>query len=630
VAWIAERKDVLCGFFFLLAILFYAKHFHAKKTAGGAGRFYWLSLLAFALALLSKPMAVTLPFVLLLLDVWPLEKISGAELKKFAIWQKPVLEKIPFFALTAIFCVLTFMLQRGESATASLQEISLTLRLENVVASYWRYLGWSLWPANLTAFYSFPYDQHFYLALWPGWVTVLAAGALAAISVFCFFQMSRRPYLAVGWFWYLGMMVPVIGLVQVGSQGMADRYTYLPLIGPAIAVVWFFVERCGARVVARWACGIFLGIGLCAAFAQTRHQLSFWQNTETLCLRTIQVTGENPHAEYILGLGLEQEDRIPEAMKHYANAIASQPRIREAFYALGRLFGQQGRWTESALAFTTALGDNPNDFTAHLGLATTLPHLSRLAEAKTHLQAAIQLCPNAADALNNLAWALATSDEAELRDGERAVTLAQRACELTGHQETIMVGTLGAAYAEAGKFDDAIAAAQSACELAAKSHSEPLITINNKLLQLYQQRQPYREIFEAGATTNAPPEQKTLYALGRQFAEQGKWSQAAQTYATALGDNPNDFAAHLGLDDAAASRPARRSENKFAGRHPALPEHSGGAERSGVDTRHEPRGGTARRRTRRGVRAARLRTHRASGDNHGRHAGGGVCGGRKI
>ena len=546
VAWIAERKDVLCGFFFLLAIWFYAKHFHAKKSAGGAARFYWLALLAFALALLSKPMAVTLPFVLLLLDVWPLNQIQNSKFK-IQNWGPLVVEKIPFFALTVVFCVLTFVIQRGENATPSVHEIGLTLRLENVVASYWRYLAWSLWPVNLAGFYSFPYDQHFYLALWPGWVTVLAAGALAAFSIFCFFQIPKRPYLAVGWFWYLGMMVPVIGLVQVGSQGMADRYTYLPLIGPAISLIWLLMEKCAKPITARWACGIFLGLGLCAALAQTRHQLSFWKNTEALCQRTIEVTGENPHAEYILGLSLENEGRLAEAMKHYANAIASQPRIREAFYALGRLFGQQGRWDKAELAFTLALGDNPNDFTAHLGLATALPHLNRVADAKTNLQAAIQLCPEAADALNNLAWALATSTEAELRDGPRAVTLAQRACELTGHQETIMVGTLGAAYAEVGKFDEAIAAARSACDLATKAHAEELLAMNKKLLQCYQQHQPYRDIAEGNATTNAPPEQKGLYALGRQLAEQGKWPEAARAYTTALGDNPNDFAAHLGL-----------------------------------------------------------------------------------
>ena len=259
VAWIAERKDVLCGFFVLLSILCYAKFASESKVQGPKSKvFYGLSLLGFALALLSKAMAVTLPFVLLLLDLWPLGRVQGSGFRvqgsgakplnsqlstfNFQLGKRLIVEKIPFFALTVIFCVVTFLVQRGDAATASLQELGPGLRLENIVVSYLRYLGWSVWPGQLAMFYSFPYDSHCYLALWPDWVIVAAALLMAAFSGLCVRQLSRRPYLAVGWFWYLGMMVPVIGLVQVGSQGMADRYTYLPLIGPVISLVWLVSE----------------------------------------------------------------------------------------------------------------------------------------------------------------------------------------------------------------------------------------------------------------------------------------------------------------------------------------------------------------------------------------------------
>jgi protein O-mannosyl-transferase len=405
-----------------------------------------------------------------------------------------VIEKWPFFALTAVFCAVTFLVQHNSDATPSLQQLGFGLRLENIIASYVRYLIWTAWPANLAVYYSFPYDSHFYLALWPAWEIVAAALLMAGASVLCLKQIVRRPYLAVGWFWYLGTMVPVIGLVQVGGQGMADRYTYIPLIGPVIALVWLVSEKWSSGIFARTLLAILTAAVLSVSIVQTRHQLQFWKNTETLSRHTIEVTGENTRAEYILALGLEHKGDIPAAMIHYRNAMTSQPAVKEAFYAMGRLFGQQGKWTLAELAYSKMLENNPDDFTAHLGLVTVLPHLGRSAEAETHLKAALQACPDTPDALNNLAWTLATSGTANLRDGARAVELAERACKLTDYRETIMVGTLGAAYAEAGRFDDAIATAQKACTLATESGKTELLNINQNLLELYRQHQPYREI----------------------------------------------------------------------------------------------------------------------------------------
>jgi protein O-mannosyl-transferase len=521
VAWIAERKDVLCGFFMLLTFWAWTRYVQKTEDRGqrteGRGQrtedrgqkaevgnptsdlrpltsgYFWLAIFCFALGLMSKAMVVTLPFLLLLLDVWPLRRIYDL---RFTIYdcKKLLLEKIPFFALTAVFCAVTFLVQHNSDATPSLQQLGFGLRLENIIVSYVRYLIWTAWPANLAVYYSFPYDSHFYLALWPAWEIVAAALLLAGVSVLCLKQIVRRPYLAVGWFWYLGTMVPVIGLVQVGGQGMADRYTYIPLIGPVIALVWLVSEKWRSGIFAKTLLAILTAAALSASIVQTRHQLQFWRNTETLSRHTIEVTGENTRAEYILALGLEHKGDIPAAMIHYRNAMTSQPAVKEAFYAMGRLFGQQGKWTLAELAYSKMLENNPDDFTAHLGLATVLPHLGRDAEAETHLKAALQACPDTPDALNNLAWTLATSGTANLRDGARAVELAERACKLTDYRETIMVGTLGAAYAEAGRFDDAMATAQKACALATESGKTELLNINQNLLELYRQHQPYREI----------------------------------------------------------------------------------------------------------------------------------------
>ena len=404
-----------------------------------------------------------------------------------------VLEKLPFFALAAAVCVVTFLVQRGEAATPSLGELGPMLRLENIIVSYVRYLAWTVLPANLAAFYAFPYDQHFYLALWPGWQIVAAAALLVGVTVLCVMQKAARPYLAVGWFWYLGTMIPVIGLVQVGSQGMADRYTYIPLIGPVISLVWWVAESWPTRVFYRGLLTVLTTAVLAASILQTRHQLMFWRNTEVLFRHTIEVTGENPHAEFYLGMGLEREGRIQEALVHYRNAATSQPRVAEAFVALARLYGQQGNWSGAARIYSLMLSYNPKDFTAHLGLAVALPHLGKAQEAASHLQSAMEFCPNTPEALNNVAWTLAANADIGLRDGPRAVQFAKRACELTSYRETVAVGTLAAAYAEAGKFDDAIATAQKACALASERGQTELLQRNQELLDLYRRHQPYHE-----------------------------------------------------------------------------------------------------------------------------------------
>ena len=548
VAWIAERKDVLCGFFFLLTLWAYGRYAQESGVHGSASmahpdircrgsRFYWLAVVFFVLGLMSKAMLVTVPFVLLLLDVWPLNRSAKCEVRsagfpsphpdplpshpmgaergkrasrqdasvrvrhfstaslrgRASTWKRLLIEKIPFFALAAVVCIVTFLVQRGGAATPSLGELGPMLRLENIIASYWRYLAWTLWPVNLAAFYAFPFDRHDYLALWPGWQMAAAGLGLVAVSVLCLKQSAKRPYLAVGWFWYLGTLLPVIGLVQVGSQGMADRYTYIPLIGPVMSLVWLVAEKWPARIFYRGLLTVLTTTVLAASIAQTRHQLMFWRNTEVLFRHTIEVTGENPRAEFYLGMGLEREGRIQEALVHYRNAATSQPRVAEAFVAIARLFGQQGNWSGAAETYSLMLSYNPKDFTAHLGLAVALPHLGKAREAASHLQSAMQVCPNTPDALNNLAWTLAANADIGLRDGPRAVQFAKRACELTSYRETVAVGTLAAAYAEAGQFDEAVATAQKASALATELKQPDLLKRNQELLELYRQHKAYHE-----------------------------------------------------------------------------------------------------------------------------------------
>ena len=309
VAWISERKDVLCGFFFLLTLWAWVRYAQGMTSgkwqvtgsekavrAPFLSRFYWLALVFFTLALMSKPMAVTLPFVLLLLDVWPLGRVMGDGWRVTSDKNSHLLlEKWPFFALSVFFSGLTYWIQKNSAAVIEFCRLGLGDRISSAVSSYLQYLAKLLWPAKLAAIYPFP-KSHDPAEIW------LVALLFLAVSGLCVCQLARRPYLAVGWFWYLGMSVPIIGLVQVGGQAMADRYTYLPLIGPVISLVWLVADCFQARKILLSAAAAVVLVA-CAGLAS--RQAQFWRNTVALFEHNVAVTPENAAALYTLGLGLE-------------------------------------------------------------------------------------------------------------------------------------------------------------------------------------------------------------------------------------------------------------------------------------------------------------------------------------
>jgi Flp pilus assembly protein TadD len=517
VAWISERKDVLCGFFFMLTLWAWVRY--VEKAEGqrlkaevknqgsgfqgtGSGVWhlasgdYWFALFFFALGLMSKAMLVTVPFLLVLLDIWPLRRISqfgvrSSELKsapQLPIFKQLLLEKWPFFLLSAVFSGLTYWIQKNHAAVVPWEKLGWTDRISNAVSSYLQYLVKLFWPAKLAVIYPYPKSLD-PLEVW------LAALLLLAVSALCLCQISRRPYLAVGWFWYLVAMLPVIGMVQVGSQAMADRYTYIPLIGPVIGLVWlvadWFKTNPSSKFMLAPATVILLAV--CAILG--RWQVQLWENTVTLCEHTIAVTTDNPSAQFCLGAGLEQEGRLSEAMVHYRIQAALSPLDYRVHYSLARVYGKQGRWAEVIGEYNAAadMGANPDDYAAHLNLADALTHLGREQEAVVQLDEALRIKPDSTEAMNNLAWTLATSPDTNVRDGKRAVELAERACTLTDFKQTIFVGTLAAAYAETGRFDDAIATAKKACALATVAGETDLLKKNQELLNLYQNHQTYRD-----------------------------------------------------------------------------------------------------------------------------------------
>jgi tetratricopeptide (TPR) repeat protein len=496
VAWIVERKDVLCGFFFLLTLLCYTRAVTSgggQVTSGGqapsratrhASRSYWLALICFALALMSKPMAVTLPFVLLLLDVWPLRRVTG-DPWHVTEWKKLALEKWPFFGLMVLFCAVTYWIQHDYAAMTPWEKLGPAPRAANAIASYLAYPAQFLWPMNLAATYPFPKS-------FDGTQTALKAALLLAISLGCLRQLTRRPWLAVGWFWYLGTALPIIGLVQVGEQAMADRYTYLPLIGPVVALVWtaaeMFARSRGGKIVLTATAALILS----ALAVLSARQLQFWRNTVALFDHNIAVTPENASAYYTLGLGLEYTGDTRHAIVCYRVAKAINP-MTFARQNLANLLYQQGLLAAAESESKEVLAMQPDDVPAHISLGGIFAAQGRMDEALFQLNEAVRLNPDSAEALNNLAWMLATSARPDLRDGPRAVTLAQHACELTQFHKTIFIGTLAAAQAEAGKFGEAIATAQRACDLAAKNGETKLLQRNQELLERYRRHHPARE-----------------------------------------------------------------------------------------------------------------------------------------
>ena len=542
VAWVAERKDVLSTFFFMLTLWAYARYVSGRKcqasgvkgrVSRGDGRepraegnpkcearnpkgednpapsiqhpasniqisslWYCLALFLFALGLMSKPMLVTLPFVLLLLDYWPLRfrisdfgfriaapvlfKVQGSTFDvQRSTFGPLLLEKWPFFVLSAVSCVITVIVQKKGGAVASFEMLPLGARLENAAVAYVQYLARFFWPAGLSPLY--PHPKHW--ALWQvaGAVTLLTFLTLAA------WRTRRRfPFALTGWLWFLGTLVPVIGIVQVGSQAFADRYTYIPLVGIMLAVVWLAAEallevkqplmetngheRGSAEVCARkpeaeqsqeirvHSCSFvaLLAVALpVVALAllgwRTWEQLAFWQDTGTLFGRALALDPNNVQALYGLGSALVDKGRIDEGKRFLEKAIRLQPQYPEVLGTMGNLLDGQGDYGKAIQFY----------------------------------EAALRAQPNQAGVLNNLAWLRASCVDPAFRDGAEAVRLGSRACDLTDYTKPLFVGTLAAAQAEAGDFQSAIGTAERAEALARKLRLDDIAAKNRELIGLY-------------------------------------------------------------------------------------------------------------------------------------------------
>lgn len=390
VAWVAERKDVLSGFFFMLALLSYA----AYARRGGPWR-YAAVVASFVLGLCAKPMLVTLPFVLLLLDFWPLRR--HPERRAAGL----LLEKVPLFALSAASCAITFAAQRAELAVASLHEISLGGRLVNALVAYATYLRRTVWPADLSFFY--PHLAVAARGVSP-WI-LPALGSLLVLALASFLAIRKRarfPYLAVGWLWFLGTLVPVIGIVQVGMQSMADRYTYLPSIGLCIAVSWGAADLARSRPSLRKPVAAGCVLALVALGVVAARQIGTWRDGPTLYAHALRLDPRNYVALNNLGVLLDRGGRRAEAERYFGRALAIEPTYFDARSNLGTVLVEEGKPAEAAEEYRRAITIHPRSAGAHYNLGVALERAGALGEAEAAYRRAVELDPGGADAHYNL------------------------------------------------------------------------------------------------------------------------------------------------------------------------------------------------------------------------------------
>ncbi len=536
VAWVAERKDVLSTFFWFLttwAYLRYAQEFNPRPPRlRRAGVYYALCLVFFALGLMSKPMLVTVPFALLLLDYWPLGRM-----KEGALDWRLVLEKIPFFALSAVLCAVTFLIQRQGGAMQRLQDFPFGSRLANALVSYVRYIGKMFWPNKLAGLY-LRSDQ------WPWWVVTLAAALLLTVSGLVLAQRRRRPYLTVGWFWYLGTLVPVIGLVQVGMQALADRFTYVPMIGLFVMLVWGGWELAGAWGLSRFAPAA-TGAALAACAALTFHQEFYWKNSETLFKRMIDATPNNYMARYNLGNFYAKQNRTDEAISNYMAAVEEEPNYAEAHNNLGGIFLDQKRYDEALQHYRAAVRVHP-EYLYYFNLANALADAASARhdtnsfdEAARTYQQALQLNPSSSDAHQNLGltWQTQGRVSEAVAEFEQATRLNSNRVDTWTH-----LGFLCAATPN--RMPEAERAFRELTRLQPSS-ADAFGWLGNALAE--QNKLADAIPFYLTALKLNPADSRNEFNLGLTFSRLGKRDEAAEHYHRALSINPNYPEAQIAL-----------------------------------------------------------------------------------
>ena len=480
VAWIAERKDVLSGVCFMLTLLAYVHYVRAPSI----GRYLFVAVV-FAFSLMSKPMLVTLPFLLLLLDYWPLSRIRdpSSDIRRRLLTL--VVEKIPLIALSAVSSVVTFLAQRG--AVGWTEQLPVLARINNAVVSYVAYIWQMLWPVKLAVFYPHPENR-----LQP-WEIILSLLLLLGITAAAIALRKQRPYFITGWLWYLGMLVPVIGLMQVGWQGRADRYTYLPQIGLYIVAAWAVSDLTALwrrqRTILSAAAILTIAVLSWRAWVQT----SYWRDSETLFMHALAVTSNNDVAENNLGIVFLRKGKLDDAISLLQAAVDLRPENSPAHENLAKALFQKGQVADALVHYRKLLELQPDNIEVHNIVGTVLIQQGHIREGVEEWQKVLVIQPDNGNAMSNLAWVFATSPDESLRDGAQAVQLAEEALRISGRRIPLIFRTLAAAYAEKGMFSQAIQTAQRGIELANGQGNSGLAADLQSNIALYQAGRPLRD-----------------------------------------------------------------------------------------------------------------------------------------
>jgi protein O-mannosyl-transferase len=548
VAWAAERKDVLSGLFWMLTILAYAYYVEKPNS-----KKYMLVLFAFVMGLMSKPMVVTLPFVLLLLDYWPLNRLNKPN--HASNTKQLIMEKIPFFAMSVISSVITFAAQHSGGAIATLDNMSVSYRFANMFVSYIRYIGKTIWPSRLAVIY-----PHYY-GVFPKGLLAVSVLLFILLTILCIYIGRRKRYVLTGWLWFVGTLVPVIGLVQVGSQAIADRYMYIPMVGLLIIIGWTVKELIGDNRSKQIAAAVLAAIVLCGSVALTRTQVRYWKNNLALFGHAVNVTDNNPFAETnyghalyragntsegmmhlykavrinpnfsasrdTLGNVLMEEDKISEAIACFEESIRRDKQCKSGYINLGAALSKQGKYDEAikyinkaleldpqyedarskigtalllsgkpkeAIAeFNEGLKTSTDRMEVYVNLAIAYSRLGNNEQSMEYCVKAMRLQSDNSETLNNLAWLLATGSNISGENIKKAVGFAERACEITHYKKADFLDTLAVTYAAIGRFDEAKMTAEKALNIAKVSGKNDLASEIEERLKLYEKGQLYRQ-----------------------------------------------------------------------------------------------------------------------------------------
>jgi tetratricopeptide (TPR) repeat protein len=537
VAWVAERKDVLSGFFWFAVLWLYAVYVERRRAGGrGAVVFYGLSLFAFALGLMAKPMLVTLPCVLLLLDLWPLRRmelfVAGIEKGRAGPasanpapfrrrLQGLLIEKLPFFALVVASSIATYQVQQaGGSVSAAL---GVGDRLGNAVIAVVRYLWKFLVPIDLAVLYPHP-------GPWPTRQVVAALLVVAVITAVAVWQWRRRPWLAIGWVWFLGTLVPVAGLVQVGLQSMADRYTYLTMLGVQLAVLWTLRDA-STTLAARRMWSVVGGVVLFVCAGRTWQQLGVWQNSFTLFDHAIRVTEKNYLAHDNRGLHLYKTGRIDEAMADYRQSLAINPAYMNANNNLGHALAERGQPAEAMPRYRLAMQAQPGNLEVRNNLANALSDLNQLDEAMEHYEYVLARQPTHANALNGSGVVLAMKNRLPEAKARLEESLRLAPDNASAHNN------LGNVHSMLGERDEALRHYRRATELNPKE-AHPHFLIGT----LLSQQEKFAEAVASfqRALTLRPANPDALAQLGLALARLGRREEAVRALQTALQQRPGD------------------------------------------------------------------------------------------